>query len=85
MRSYFKAIILYVDLPPNFRAAYNWTILFQTVLVERSGSMKTSRYSEQQIASILEQSDEGASVAEFFRKAEISGRRTIAVARGTVD
>jgi putative transposase len=34
--------------------------------------MKKSRYSEQQIAFILKQGDEGASVAEVCRKAGIS-------------
>lgn len=34
--------------------------------------MKKSRYSEQQIAFILKQGDEGVSVAEVYRKAGIS-------------
>ena len=34
--------------------------------------MKTSRFSEQQIAFVLRQAEEGTSVAEVCRKAEIS-------------
>ena len=39
---------------------------------ERGKTIKKSRFSEQQIAFILKQADEGTSVEEAFRKAGIS-------------
>jgi putative transposase len=43
--------------------------------------MKKSRFSEQQIAFVLRQAEEGTAVAEVYRKAGISGPPSIIGAR----
>ena len=47
--------------------------------------MKVSRFSEQQIAVLLKQVDDGVSVEEVCRKAGISQQTYTAGARSTVD
>jgi hypothetical protein len=60
-----------VDLLPDFWTTEGWKILIYPDLVG-GFSMKRSRFSEQQIAFILRQAEEGKTVEEVCRKAGIS-------------
>jgi hypothetical protein len=52
------------DLPPTNLDRGSWKILVLAVLAGGGFSMKRSRFSDQQIAFVLRQADEGTAIAE---------------------